>query len=74
MCKMQYVGKTENSLHLRMNGHRSDYYRRLPYKPIAKHFYNMPSPTFEDASVRMLRLDLIDGSTEKVTEFTPFGH
>ena len=28
-CGKQYVGKTENPLHLRLNGHRSDYHRRL---------------------------------------------
>ena len=53
-CKMQYVVETENSLHLRMNGHRSDYHRRLPNKPVAKHFYNTPSHTFEDASVMVI--------------------
>ena len=43
-CKMQYVGETENPLHLRTNGHRSDYYRRLPDKPIARHFFQYTWP------------------------------
>ena len=47
---MQYVGETENPLHVRMNGHRYDYHQRLPDKPVAKHFYNTSSHTFEDAS------------------------
>ena len=34
-----YVGETENPLHLRMNGHRYDYYRKLPDKPVAEHFH-----------------------------------
>ena len=36
----------QNPLHLRMDGQRSDYYQRLPDKPIAKHFYNTPGHTF----------------------------
>ena len=50
-CKMQYVGETENPLHSRMNGQRSDYYCRLPDKPVAKHFFNTPGYAFEDVTV-----------------------
>ena len=52
---MQYVGETENPLHLRMNGHRSDYYHRLPDKPVAKHFFNTPDHTFEDATIMIIK-------------------
>ena len=37
-CKKQYVGEMENALHLRLNGHRSDYYGQLADKPVAVHF------------------------------------
>ena len=47
------MGETENPLHLRMNGHRSDYYRSLPDKPIAVHF-NTLDHTFEDVSVMVI--------------------
>ena len=48
-CQKLYVRETENSLHLRMNGYRSDYYCRLPNKPVAVHF-NTPGHTFDDVS------------------------
>ena len=34
--KKQYVGETENALHIRMNGHRSDIKHRRLEKPVAK--------------------------------------
>ena len=37
-CKKQYVGETENALHIRMNGHRSDIEHRRLEKPVANHF------------------------------------
>ncbi len=37
-CGMQYVGETEQALHLRMNGHRSDFRTRKIDKPVAAHF------------------------------------
>ena len=43
----------ENPLHLQMNGHRSDYYRKLPDKPVAMHF-NTPGHTFDDATVTVI--------------------
>ena len=38
-CNKQYVhvGEMENPLHLRMNGHRSNYYQKLSDKPVAEH-------------------------------------
>ena len=68
-CKMQYVGETENPLHLRMNGHRSDYYRRLPDKPVARHFFNTPGHTFEDVSVMIIeQLHSADSMRRKFRE------
>ena len=49
-CKKQYVGKMKNPLHQRMNGHRSDYYCKLPDKPVTEPF-NSTGHTFNDASV-----------------------
>ena len=49
------MGETENPLHLRTNGHRSDYCRRLPDKPVTKHFNDMPGHTFEDVSVMVIK-------------------
>ena len=52
-CQKQYVGETENSLHLRMNGHTSDYYRKLPDKPVAVNF-NTTDHTFEDLTIMLI--------------------
>ena len=52
-CNKQYVGETENPLHLRMNGHRSDYYRKLSDKPVAEHF-NTIGHTFDDLTVMVI--------------------
>ena len=35
---MQYVGETENALHIRMNGHRSDITTKKLEKPVAESF------------------------------------
>ena len=40
-------------LHIRMNGHRSDYYWKLPDKPVAVHFHT-PGHTFEDLTVMVI--------------------
>ena len=37
-CSVQYVGETENPLHIRMNGHRSDIRTGKLEKPVAAHF------------------------------------
>ena len=47
------MGGTENPVHLRMNDYRSDYYRRLPHKPVAVHF-NSPDHTFDNVSVMII--------------------
>ena len=46
-CKLQYVGETENALHIRMNGHRSDIKNRRLEKPVAKHF-NLANHSLKD--------------------------
>ena len=61
-CGKQYVGETENPLHLRMNGHRSDYYRKLPDKPVAMHF-NTSGHTFNDATVMVIEQMGVANST-----------
>ena len=52
-CGKQYVGETENTLHLRMNGHQSDYNCKLPNKPVAVHF-NSVGHTFNDLSITVI--------------------
>ena len=47
---MQYVGETENALHIRMNGHRSDITTKKLDKPVAAHF-NQPNHSYEDLRV-----------------------
>ncbi len=37
-CELQYVGETEQALHMRMNGHRSDIRTKKVEKPVAAHF------------------------------------
>ena len=39
--KKQYVGETDNALHVEMNGHRSDIKHWHLEKPVAKHFSSM---------------------------------
>ena len=48
---LQYVRETENALHMRMNGHRSDIKTRKTEKPVAAHFCQ-PEHTMEDLQVR----------------------
>ena len=43
-CKKKYIGETENPLHLRMDGHRSDHYCKLSNKPVAEHFKGEGTP------------------------------
>ena len=53
-CKkygLQYVGETENSLHVRMNGDCSEIRTRKTEKPVAAHFCQ-PDHTMEDLEVR----------------------
>ena len=50
-CGLQYVGETENPLHIRMNGHRSDIRTKKLEKPVAAHF-SLPGHSAEDLEVR----------------------
>ena len=52
-CYKQYVAETENPLYLRINGHQSEYYRKLPDKPFAVHF-NTVGHTFENLTVMII--------------------
>ncbi len=49
-CGLQYVGETENPLHIRMNGHRSDINTRKIEKPVAAHFTH-PDHSLNDLQV-----------------------
>ena len=49
-CNKQYVGETENALHIRMNGHRSDIKHRRLEKPVAAHF-NSEGHSLQDLSI-----------------------
>ena len=51
--KKQYVGETENALHVRMNGHCSDTNHRRLEKPDAKHFNSM-GHSLEDLSIYII--------------------
>ena len=50
-CGLQYVGETENLLHIRMNGHRSDIRTKRLEKPVAAHF-SQPDHSAVDLEVR----------------------
>ena len=50
-CGLQYVGETENTLHVRMNSHRSDIRMRKTKKPVAAHFCQSDH-SMEDLEVR----------------------
>ena len=63
-CKKQYVGETENPLHLRLNGHRSDYYRRLPDKPVGMHF-NTSGHTFDDLTIMIIEQMRVANATHR---------
>ena len=49
-CNKQYVGETENALHIRLNGHRSDVKTKKMEKPVAAHF-NLPGHSMEDLTI-----------------------
>ena len=49
-CGLQYVGETENPLHITMNGHKSDINTRKLDKPVAAHF-NQPDHSLNDLRV-----------------------
>ena len=49
-CAIQYVGETENALHIRINDHRSDIKNRRLEKPVAEHF-NSVGHFLDDLSI-----------------------
>ena len=57
-CGLQYVGETENALHIRMNGHRSDIRTKKTEKPVAAHFCQ-PDHSVKDLEVRGLKRSII---------------
>ena len=53
LCKKQYVGETENRLHIRLNGHRSDITNKRLEKPVAHHF-NLPGHSLGDLTITVI--------------------
>ena len=52
-CKLQYVGETQNPLHIRLNGHRSDIRNKKLEKPVAAHF-NTPGHSINNLSIMVI--------------------
>ena len=50
-CGLQYVGETENALHIRMNGHGSNIRKKKTEKEVAAHFCQLDQ-TVEDLQVK----------------------
>jgi len=50
---MQYVGETQNPLHIHLNGHRSDIRNKGLEKPVAAHF-NTPGHSTDDISIMVI--------------------
>ena len=55
LCNMQYVGETQNALHIRLNGHRNDMKHKRVDKPVAAHF-NRPGHSLADLTIMVLEL------------------
>ena len=53
-CKKQYVGETENALHIGMNGHRLEFEHQWLDKPVASHF-NCKDHSVEDFSISVIK-------------------
>jgi len=63
-CGLQYVGETENPLHIRMNGHRSDIRTKKLEKPVASHF-NQPDHSLKDLEVMAIEKIHRDDTTRR---------
>ena len=63
-CSIQYVGETENPLHIRMNGHRSDIRTGKTEKPIVAHF-TLPDHSVDDLEVMGIEKICEGYTTEK---------
>ena len=53
LCNLQYVGETQNPLHICLNGHRSDIKNKNNEKPVAVHF-NSPGHKLSDLTILVL--------------------
>ena len=51
-CRKQYVGETQNPLHIRLNGHRGDINNRRTEKPVAAHF--TPGHSLDDLTIMVV--------------------
>ena len=54
-CCKQYVGETQNRLHIRLNRHRSDIMQRRIEKPVASHFTS-PGHSLDDLKILVLEV------------------
>ena len=61
-CSMQYVGKTKNALHKRMNSHRSSVKNNDKARYFYDH-YNKAGHSFRDADIRII--DYVEGEMNK---------
>ena len=50
---IQYVGETENALHVSLTGHRSDIRHKRMEKPVAKHF-NSVDHSIKDLTIMVI--------------------
>ena len=54
-CRKQYVGETQNPLHIHLNGHRNDIAHKRTEKPVASHF-NSPGHSLDDLRIAVLEV------------------
>ena len=54
-CRKQYVGETQNPLHIRLNGHHNDIAHKRTEKPVASHF-NSPGHSLDDLRIAVLEV------------------
>ena len=52
-CRKQYVGETENSFHIRLNGHKSDIKNHQIEKPVPAHFSSL-GHSMEDIQIMVI--------------------
>ena len=67
-CAIQYVGETENALHIRMNRHRADIKNQRLEKPVAEHF-NSVGHSLDNLSIFVVeKIHREDASFRKAKE------
>ena len=54
-CHKQYVGETQNPLHIRLNGHRNAIMHRRTEKPVVAHF-NSSGHSLNDLRIMVLEV------------------